>query len=292
MEGPPKAATPGTRLLWSGMLLAVFYSTGCLVFNYLERDAELEMYAQNKRLYEQMKDLYSFSHCKDPAFQGLSFCRDQEKFSGSLKEYFKQHGNSWQDQKNWGILGTMFFLTHLATTIGYGNSHPQTPLGQVATIIYALVGIPIMGYTLAQVARLDLKACVWLIEKVTGSKVNTFRSQLGVLWCLLVAFLFGGAFVYWILEPWNYWQCVYFCFVTLSTVGFGDFLPSSTASRAFSIFYMIFGLGVCASIIALLTGLVAEGHGSVDSFLTQKIQEHCPCATRDDDNEEQVKSSA
>merc|ERR1719221_1673661 len=105
--------------------------------------------------------------------------------------------------------------------------------------------------------------------------MNTFRIQILVLWCLLVLFLFGGAWVYSQLEAWTYLQSLYFCFVTLSTVGFGDFLPSSTASKAFSIFYMISGLGVCASIIAVLTGMVAEGHESVDTFLSQSLREEC-----------------
>merc|ERR1719163_1059008 len=99
---------------------------------------------------------------------------------------------------------------------------------------------------------------VFIMERCFGAKMNTIRRHMAVLWALLSMFLFGGAFVYSCLEPWTYLESLYFCFVTLSTVGFGDYLPSSNTSRMFSIFYMIFGLGVCASIIAVLTGLVAE----------------------------------
>lgn len=280
-------STFGQRMLWAILWLTAFYFLGCVVFTHLEREAELETYAENAKLYEKMKELYSFSHCKDPAFHNLAFCRDQETFSHHLKGYFNQHGNSIEDRGQWTVLGTIFFLTHLATTIGYGNSHPQTPLGQFATIIFALMGIPIMGYTLAQVARMNVKTSVYLIESVSSAKVNTYHRQMAVLWSLLAVFLFGGAYMYSVLEPWSYWQSLYFCFVTLSTVGFGDFLPSSVTSKTFSIFYMIFGLGVCASIIALLTGLVAESHGNIDSFLNQKIQENCSdcCCCREADPE-------
>lgn len=268
------AANPGHRLCWSLLLLGLFYGVGCVVFVRLERAAELERYAANQRLYDRMQELYSFEHCEDPAFQQLSFCREQAKFSDSLESYFNHHGNSLKDRGQWTLLGTVFFLTHLGTTVGYGSSHPQTPHGQLATIVFALFGIPVMGYTLTQVARLNLMAGVFLCRKL-GQEVTTVSGQIGLLWCMLLIILFGGAWVYSWLEPWSYLQSLYFCFVTLSTVGFGDFLPSSNASKAFSVFYMIFGLGVCASTIALLVGLIAESHARADSFLSEKVQDRC-----------------
>lgn len=274
--------TLGHRLCWSLLLLLCFYTVGCFVFVNLERGAELERYAENRKLYEQMKELYSFEHCEDAAFQQLSFCKGQAEFSSSLEAYFNEHGNSIEDQSQWTLLGTLFFLTHLATTIGYGSSHPQTSSGQLATILFALAGIPIMGYTLMQVARANLIACTFILGKLFNMELYTLKAQIGILWSLLVAMLLGGAVVYSLLEPWTFLQSLYFCFVTLSTVGFGDFLPSSAISKAFSIFYMISGLGVCASIIALLTGMVAEGHENMDTFVARKMEDqgyHNDCCT-------------
>eukprot|EP00927_Polykrikos_kofoidii_P022586 TRINITY_DN21022_c0_g1_i1.p1 TRINITY_DN21022_c0_g1~~TRINITY_DN21022_c0_g1_i1.p1 ORF type:complete len:284 (-),score=44.03 TRINITY_DN21022_c0_g1_i1:22-873(-) len=262
------ASNPGHRICWALLLLAVFYGLGSVVFMSLERGAELERYAANAKFYEQMQELYSFEHCADPAFQQLSFCREQAKFSESLESYFNHHGWSLKDRRQWTLLGTLFFLTHLATTVGYGSSHPKTPEGQLATIFFALLGIPVMGYALTQVARINLNVGVFVCRKL-GARMDTVGAQIFVLWSILVVFLFGGAYVYSWLEPWTYFQSLYFCFVTLSTVGFGDFLPTSPASQAFSILYMIFGLGVCASIIALLTGLVAESHAKADSFVSE-----------------------
>lgn len=273
------------RLLWSLLLLVAFLVSGCFVFITLERGAELERYEENRKLYEQMRELYTFEHCEDPAFAHLSFCKGQADFSKSLEAYFNEHGNSIVDQGQWTVVGTVFFLTHLATTIGYGGSHAKTAGGQLATIFFALAGIPIMGYTLAQVARLNLKFGVILLRRICSVEVRTVKGQIGVLWGLLSFILFGGAAVYTWLEPWTYSQSLYFCFVTLSTVGFGDFLPSSALSKGFSIFYMISGLGVCASIIALMTGFIADSHGTVDSFLSRKLedtrcQQDC-CGLRD-----------
>lgn len=265
------------------LLLLIFYATGVFVFCKLERGAELDRYAANRELYDKMKELYSFHYCEDPAFEGLSFCKNQRAFGESLLDYFNQHGNSIKDQEQWTMLGSMFYLTHLSTTVGYGSSHPQTPSGQLATIVFALLGIPIMGYTLAQVARFELQTVVSIMEGSFDVKMRGSRRQMVVLWMLLMFLLFGGAFVYTQMEPWTYRESLYFCFVTLSTIGFGDYLPSSPTSKVFSIFYMLFGLGVCMLIIAVLTGLVAEGHDRVHTWVSKDIEEHyggC-CVARD-----------
>lgn len=263
------------RLCWCVALLAVFYGAGVPAFMHLERGAELDGYRENAALFERMKDMYSFQHCEDPAFKDLSFCKDQATFSQALRDYFNRHGNAVEDQGQWTALGTTFFLTHLATTIGYGNSHPDTYGGRLAVIAFALCGIPIMGFALAQVVRLILTTSSFLLEKLFGTKMDTMQRQVGILWCLLMLFLFGGALVYKHLESWTYLESLYFCFVTLSTVGFGDYLPSSPASKAFSILYMVTGLGVCASIIAVFTGLVATGHETVDAYLTSNLPGSC-----------------
>jgi potassium channel subfamily K len=60
---------------------------------------------------------------------------------------------------------------------------------------------------------------------------------LNVLWLL-----FGMA-VFAALEGWGYLDSFYFCFVTLTTIGLGDFVPASDAGVMFNIFYCAIGLG-------------------------------------------------
>ena len=45
--------------------------------------------------------------------------------------------------------------------------------------------------------------------------------------CLLVmvAYIFGGALLFSQWEGWGYLDGSYFCFITLSTIGFGDMVP-------------------------------------------------------------------
>lgn len=271
MTGEPRVSNFFHRLLWASLLLVAFYFSGCVVFHLCEREKELETYRENKRLLERLTDLYEFEHCQDPAFKDLSFCKGQRAFGNSLLDYFNENGLWTEDQGQWTSCGSIFFLTHLATTIGYGNSHPHTPQGQLSTIFFAFAGIPVMGYALVQVARLNFWLTRLFLAKCFSFHVNTVRRQGHVLASLLVLFLFGGAFVYMLLEDWTYLESLYFCFATLSTVGFGGYLPSSPVSKAFSVFYMISGLGVCALNISVLTGMVAEGHDVFEACWSEKV---------------------
>jgi len=54
-------------------------------------------------------------------------------------------------------------------------------------------------------------------------------------------------------ERWTTIDTLYFSMVTMSTVGYGDFSPSTPASRAFTVFYILLGVThVCLEGAALL----------------------------------------
>src|SRR5512147_799469 len=45
--------------------------------------------------------------------------------------------------------------------------------------------------------------------------------------------LLVGAFVYHLIEGWDYLSALYFCVITLATIGFGDITPTTQLGRAF-----------------------------------------------------------
>jgi hypothetical protein len=61
-----------------------------------------------------------------------------------------------------------------------------------------------------------------------------------LLWALTVLLL--GTLVYHWLEGWSYLDSLYFCVISLATVGYGDFTPTTELSRAFTIIYVINGI--------------------------------------------------
>lgn len=57
------------------------------------------------------------------------------------------------------------------------------------------------------------------------------------------ALLIGTVAYHW-LEGWSYLDAVYFCVVSLATVGYGDLTPTTPLTRAFTILYLINGIGI------------------------------------------------
>jgi glycopeptide antibiotics resistance protein len=61
-----------------------------------------------------------------------------------------------------------------------------------------------------------------------------------------------GTTFYSLHEGWSVIDSLYFCVCTLTTIGFGDFAPTTELSRIFTIFYVFIGVGLIASFIALV----------------------------------------
>ena len=68
------------------------------------------------------------------------------------------------------------------------------------------------------------------------------------------ALVLTGTLFYWRFEDWTIIESLYFCIVTLTTVGYGDFTPTHPETQIFTIVYILTGFGV---LVALLTS-VAE----------------------------------
>lgn len=109
-----------------------------------------------------------------------------------------------------------------------------------------------------------VKKCLQLKRKtVSETELTTLAS------ILCISVLLGGAGAFHHYEHWQFTDAFYYCFITMSTIGFGDFvaLQNSTGGPlqnstgplqnkpdyvAFSIIYILFGLTVFAAALNLM----------------------------------------
>ncbi|XP_068187417.1 potassium channel subfamily K member 4 [Antennarius striatus] len=166
----------------------------------------------------------------------------------------------------WDLASAFFFSGTIITTIGFGNTSPKTEWGQVFCIFYALVGIPMFGILLAGVGDhlgTGLRKTVAKIEtlflrwRVSPTIVRVISAVLSILLgCLL--FVAVPILVFQEVEKWTLLESAYFVVITLTTVGFGDYVAGSGNEgsdhwyKPLVWFWILLGLAYFASILTMI----------------------------------------
>jgi hypothetical protein len=60
---------------------------------------------------------------------------------------------------------------------------------------------------------------------------DEFNLPISVAIVILLIYIFVGAIIYWTWEDWGFFESFYFVFISMSTIGFGDFVPQVCMPR-------------------------------------------------------------
>lgn len=203
----------GRTLLFCGYLVL-----GALVFQAIESGAENREKQQFRLVKEQLGRKYGIT---DRDLNSLVDEIEKAVDGGYLKA----------DYDRWNFAGSLLFTSTVVTTIGYGHMTPITVWGRAFCIIYALFGIPIAGLMLKSIGEKFAEIIpegVALVEKRLFKKDEPSNVQVKttvivfMIMALLLLTLAAFAHAY---EGWTFFEGFYFAFITLSTIGFGDFVP-------------------------------------------------------------------
>ena len=70
---------------------------------------------------------------------------------------------------------------------------------------------------------------------------------------LALSLLIVGTVFYMLVEGWSVVDSVYFCTMSLATVGYGDVVPHTDAGKIFTVVYVLSGIGILVSLFTTLT---------------------------------------
>ena len=122
---------------------------------------------------------------------------------------------------------------------GYGRLTPRTAVGQMLCVLYALFGIPLYLILLTRIGPKVAHLNENMVDRLLTLKLGTFkRHAIRFLMLLLTGTFFMlvvPSIIFTHTEGWTFRVAFYYSFITISTIGFGDYV----AGRFFSFIHKL-----------------------------------------------------
>ena len=167
------------------------------------------------------------------------------------KPILHSHKYNISCHKIWGLLDSIYFAGTVITTVGYGQIAPTTKNGHIFCLIYMPVGTTIFSVFLLICSKIisekvsNILSVLALLFK-NGRKDYKFKLYIVILipmtifivFCVILPSLFfhkmesnfgGGRGA----RGWSFIDCMYYVVTTITTVGFGDYVPGKNGKLIF-----------------------------------------------------------
>lgn len=209
-----------------------------------------------------------------------------------------------------GILGiswanALYFCTVSILTVGFGDILPSNVAAKVMILIFSISGVLLLGLIVFMTRSIIQKssgpifyfhrlektrAATW--KKVSNGELKLSNKESFELMTyymqntrvkehlyslinttiVFMMFWLLGAMVFHFAEGWSYFDCIYFCFLCLLTIGYGsDFSPKTGAGRAFFVAWAIGAVPLMGAILSTLGDILFDFAGKIDSGFAKKF---------------------
>lgn len=196
---------------------------------------------------------------------------------------------------------SLYYCTVSMLTIGLGDIVPESPGAKVYALIFSFIGVVIMGLIIAMIRQVVISSAgpsiFWhLIErrrleelqkiedkkititveesfarmrKLRGAvRIQQMNFSLMLTMSIFFVFWLVGALIFMFSESWDYFNAVYFCFLCLVTIGYGDYHPESPFGRTFFVMWAIAAIPLMTILISSVGDKLYEFADKVDLWAT------------------------
>ncbi|KAK9473481.1 uncharacterized protein V1510DRAFT_392051 [Dipodascopsis tothii] len=194
----------------------------------------------------------------------------------------------------------VYYCNVTILTIGLGDYSPSSDLPRALVLPYALVGILVLALIVSSIRTLvvssgrrrmavirtdRLRAHALAAARADGRKTtdrDAFEAmrgftRAGVHFQARVTLLFSttvflvvwliGALVFCTIQNWSFFHALYFCSLCLLTIGYGDYVPTYPAAKAFFVIWSLIALPLVTILISNLSDtLIANVIRITNSF--------------------------
>ncbi|KAG0726751.1 TWiK family of potassium channels protein 18 [Chionoecetes opilio] len=180
----------------------------------------------------------------------------------------------------WDFPASLMFCLSVFSMIGYGHMTPTTEWGKIATVIYAVFGIPLYIVYFMNMGRVFAKSFKFLYRAMYrclnhGRKVAVeiegeeegdeaiIVPSTACIW-VMIFYMTTGTIMFAEWEEWTYLDSCYFSFTSLAKIGIGDFVPGfeggfekasshdSQTKLIINFMYLLIGMGIIAMCYTLM----------------------------------------
>ncbi|XP_072315987.1 potassium channel subfamily K member 6 [Eucyclogobius newberryi] len=215
----------------------IYLLFGALVFSTIERPEEERL----RRELDVLKQEFLNQSCASAAALDLFLVQVLHAHRSGVSAL---HNTS--QASNWDLTSSMFYANTLVTTVGYGHSTPLSDLGKGFSVLYALLGVPFTMLVLTAcvqkllfplvVGPVGLLHC-WGLEARAACALHLLLLLLLLVFCFFVG---PAALFSWLEGSWSFLDGVYFCFISLCTIGLGDYVPGLQPGQKNKPLYQVF----------------------------------------------------
>uniref|UniRef100_A0A0N5ARI3 Ion_trans_2 domain-containing protein n=1 Tax=Syphacia muris TaxID=451379 RepID=A0A0N5ARI3_9BILA len=161
----------------------------------------------------------------------------------------------------------ILFTFTTISTIGYGNLVPTNDASKLFCIFYTLIGVPSLFISLTNIGQF-LAEAYWILlaslkkqKKLDTSDDTRLPLPIVILLLLILSVAGGFLFHFWIDQR-DIIPAIYFSFVSITTIGFGDIIPTPDGwlQTSVVILYLATGMVVMSTFVAALLNYLRKLH--------------------------------
>lgn len=200
---------------------------------------------------------------------------------------------------------SLYFCVVSVLTIGLGDILPSSDATRILILVYSYLGVVNLALIVAmttgiiknagssvvffhqveafrekELTRLNNHEVTYTSEEAFNKMVEIrkralSRKRIHSLLSVLFAFI-----IFWNLgslglkfaENWSYFDGIYFCFLCLITIGYGDYAPASGAGRAFFVLWVLGAVPLMSAIISTVGDILLDLSDSLDLSIANRFR--------------------
>jgi len=255
----------GLKLLKAAVMLAIIVLVGIFTFIEVEHDDYEAYVVQNLLLKVDMEKAIPVEGIINDILN-LTSTYDEE-LDNTVREMWEKHKNQtlWDQLEDNGFVSTFalrnpwehmenaaWFVFTIITTIGYGHIVPKTEGAHWLVIFYSVPSIICMAYF--------IKKLINFYKSCPCPKGSVTQQIFALIVFFSVELAFGGYMFSIFEEDWTFSQGVYFTWVTISTIGFGDYTLSDEEEgfweTALNVFILVNGLFLFSYVLIVVGNII------------------------------------